>query len=73
MKPPTPRYGENNKWSKPVMTIGIENGAIEIFANISDGLKFLNTENPYSRVSNVFRSIERKGVAYGHRWFLLEK
>lgn len=55
------------------MTIDIKNGKIETFVNISDGLKFFNIEKPYSRVSNVFRSIEREGVAYGHRWFLLEK
>lgn len=69
IKPPK-HYGKDNKFSTPVLTIDCTSGLILDFISISDGLEFFGVENPYSKVSNVFKSIKRKGKAYNHRWIL---
>lgn len=68
---PPKHYGKDNRFSTPVMIININSGETNRFDSISDGLKYLNIENPYSKVSNIFQSIKRNGTAYGHKWLLL--
>ena len=64
-------YGKENKFSTPIMTVNINNGKINIFDSISEGLKYFGVKNPYSKVTNVFQSIKRNGISYGHRWILI--
>ena len=68
-KPPK-HYGKDNKFSTPVLTIDCTSGLILNFVSISDGLECFGVKNPYSKVSNVFQSIRRKGKAYNHRWII---
>lgn len=70
-KPPV-FHGENNKFSTPVYATILKTGEVLEFVSITEGLLYLGIDNPYSKVSNVFASINRNGTAYGCKWELKE-
>ena len=71
-KPPI-TYGKQNPNSVPISFTKVETNEVYFFDCVVDGLRFLNIEKPESKVSNVFASIKRNGVAYGCRWKLQDK
>lgn len=69
---PPVHYGEKNKFSTPVYVVMVNTEETMEFVSISDGLKYLGVNKPYSKVANVFASIKRNGIAYGCKWKLKE-
>lgn len=70
MKNPPIRTGKDNPNSVAVIMTNPETGEELEFVSVSDGLRYLGIQNPFSRVSNVFSAIRHKRIAYGHRWRL---
>lgn len=72
MKKPPILSGVKNPHSVPVVVYQVETGLTHEFESVVAGLRFLNIENPESKVSNVFASIKRNGIAYGCKWRIIK-
>lgn len=67
IKPPVLK-GRSNPNSRPVITTNTKTNKTMNFDSIVDGLRFIGIDKPNSKVTNVMKSIERNGSAYGHKW-----